>query len=105
MQTQRVLSGFLVTAVLILLACVTVCAAAQENDSGPAQARERRFAVVHVHFGNNCAGYLYVSKESVRYEALVPENYKNHSFQIPRAAITALQPWIVMGQPQNVAEI
>lgn len=105
MQMRRALSGFLVTVVLALLLCATVYATAQENGSGPAQAKEMRFNVVHVHFGNNCAGYLYVSRESVRYEALVPANYKNHSFEIRRAEITALQPWVVMGQPQNVTEI
>jgi hypothetical protein len=46
-----------------------------------------------------------VSQESVRYTAVVPENYKNHSFEIPRAEITALQQWVLMGQAQNVVEI
>lgn len=105
MQTHRLLSGILVTVILTLLPRATVYATTQENASSPAQAQEWRFAVVHTHFGNNCAGYLYVSQESLRYEALVPANYKNHSFQIPRAAITALQPWILLGQPQNIVEI
>jgi hypothetical protein len=105
MQVQRASSGFLVTVILTLLPCATVFANAQQNDSSLAQANERRVSVVHVHFGNNCAGYLYVSPESVRYEALVPANYKNHSFEIQRAAITGLQPWILMGQAQNIVEI
>ncbi|HTC93772.1 MAG TPA: hypothetical protein VK699_10005 [Terriglobales bacterium] len=104
MQIQRAFSRFLIT-VILTLPCAAVYAAAQENNSGPAQAGERRFSVVHVHFGNNCAGYLYVSQGSVRYEALVPANYKNHSFQIQRAAITGVQPWVLMGQRQNVTEI
>ena len=108
MPTQRALSGLFartILAFLALLTCATVQAKAQENDAGPPQPREWRFSVVHAHFGNNCAGYLYVSQESVRYEALVPANYKNHSFQIQRAEITSLQPWVLMGQVQNVAEI
>lgn len=105
MQTHKTFSGILVTIILILLPCATVYCTTQGSDSSSAQAQEVRFAVVHAHFGNNCAGYLYVSQESVRYEALVPVNYKNHSFQISRAAITAVQPWILLGQPQNVAEI
>ena len=105
MQVQRASSGFLVTVILTLLPCATVFANAQQNDSSLAQANERRVSVVHVHFGNNCAGYLYVSPESVRYKALVPATYKNHSFEIQRAAITGLQPWILMGQAQNIVEI
>jgi hypothetical protein len=98
MQMQRAFLGFLATIILTSLPC-----AAQENDS--TQARQLRFRVVHAHFGNNCAGYLFVSQESVRYEALTPDNYKNHSFQIERPAITALQPWVLMGQVQNIVEI
>jgi hypothetical protein len=110
MQMQRLFLGFLVpiivtiivTIILPLLPCI---AQDQDNDSSPAQGKQLRFRVVHTHFGNNCAGYLFVSQESVRYEALVPDNYKNHSFQIQRAAITAVQPWILMGQVQNIVEI
>src|SRR5215472_15345928 len=102
MQMQRAFLGFPIIATIILtfLPCM-----AQESDSGTAQAKPLRFRVVHTHFGNNCAGYLFVSQESVRYEAVVPDNYKNHSFQIERAAITALQPWVLMGQVQNIVEI
>jgi len=88
-----------------LLPCMAGYAAAQEKDSSAAQAKVRRYAVAHAHFGNNCAGYLYVSQESVRYEALVPANYKNHSFELKRTEITALGPWVLMGQMQNIAEI
>jgi len=105
MRMQRVFSGFLARVILSLLVCATGYAAVQENESGPAHTKERRISVVHAHFGNNCAGYLYVSQESLRYEVLAPENYKNHSFQIRRSEITALQPWVVMGQTLNVAEI
>src|SRR5215469_6485620 len=105
MHMQRAFSGFLATVVLSLLACATGYAAVQQNDSAEAHPKELKFNVVHVHFGNNCAGHLYVSPQSLRYKALVPENYKNHSFEIQRSEITALQPWVLMGQAQNVAEI
>jgi hypothetical protein len=105
MEMHRALSGFLVALILTLLPCATVCAEAQQYDSNLAQANQGRVPVVHAHLGNNCAGYLYVSQDSVRYEALVPANYKNHSFEIQRAAITGLQPWILLGQAQNIVEI
>src|SRR5215470_15530937 len=101
MWIQKAFSGFLVTVTLSLLSS----AAAQESDSDAAQPKERRISVVHAQFGNNCAGYLYVSQVSLRYKVLAPANYRNHSFQIQRSEITALQPWVVMGQQQNVTEI
>jgi hypothetical protein len=105
MKKQMAWSGILVAVIVTLLPWAAAYGAAQENDSGSAQAKEMRFNVVHAHLGSNCAGYLYVSREGVRYEAQVPANYQNHSFQIERSAITALQPWVLMGQAQNVTEI
>jgi hypothetical protein len=105
MRAQRTLSEFPAIVVLTLLPCAAAFASAQERFPSPAQGNERRFSVVHAHVGNNCAGYLYVSQESVRYDAMVPPNFKDHSFQIRRADILALQPWILMGQPQNIVEI
>ena len=105
MRTQRTPSECPAIVVLTLLPCVAAFASAQERFPSPAQGNERRFSVVHAHVGNNCAGYLYVSQQSVRYDAMVPPNFKDHSFQIQRAEILALQPWILMGQPQNIVEI
>ena len=102
---QRASSGFLVTILVTLLIGATASVTAQDNHSSQPQPKKLRFTVVHAHFGNNCAGYLYVGQESVRYEAVAPANYASHSFQIERSAITALQPWVLMGQPQNVVEI
>jgi hypothetical protein len=90
---------------LSLLVCATQYIAAQENDSGPEQTKARRISVVHSHAAGNCAGYLYVTQESLRYKVLAPENNKNHSFQIQRSEITALRPWVLMGQPTNLTEI
>jgi len=105
MRMQRVFSGFLLTVVLSLLVCATEYAASQEDNSGAAHSNERRLSVVHSHAAGSCAGYLYVSQETLRYEVLAPENNKNHSFQIRRSEITALRPWVLMGQTLNVTEI
>src|SRR5215472_17709113 len=106
MQMQRAFLGFpIIVTIILTLLPYAAQAQVQDNDSSLAQAKQLRFRVVHTHFGNNCAGYLFVSQEAVRYETLVPDNYKNHSFQIERAAITALQPWVLMGQVQNIVEI
>src|ERR1700680_2166909 len=104
-QMQRPFSGFLATAILSSVVSVASYVTAQDDNPNSTHPKERRISVVHAHFGTNCAGYLYVSQESVRYEALAPENFKNHSFQIRRAEITALQPWVLMGQVQNLTEI
>jgi hypothetical protein len=104
MHLQRVLPGLVIVA-LALLHCANALAIAQDTDSNRPRPGEMRFHVVHAHLSGNCAGYFYVSQESVRYTAVVPENYKNHSFEIPRAEITALQQWVLMGQAQNVVEI
>ncbi|HLW53334.1 MAG TPA: hypothetical protein VKW06_10865 [Candidatus Angelobacter sp.] len=100
----------LVVAVAILLSGAHICAAAQDDANNANGSRAKGpttlvFSVVHVHFGNNCAGRLYVNREKVRYEVLAPENFKSHSFEIERSSITAVQPWVLMGQPQNIVEM
>ena len=103
MPMQRALSGFLAAFLLGMLFGATAPAIAQENDSLKPRSGELRFKVVHVHLSGNCAGYFYVSRDAVRYKAVVPENSASHSFEIRREEITALQPWVLMGQPQNLA--
>lgn len=105
MKMQRTLSGLLATLILTFLPCVTVQSVAQGNDSAAAKPLKRRFSVVHVHLSDNCAGYLYVTEDSVRYKALVPKGYQSHSFEIQRAEITTLQPWVLRGQKKNIVEI
>ncbi|MFZ0818551.1 MAG: FecR domain-containing protein [Candidatus Acidiferrales bacterium] len=49
-----------------------------------------RFPVMHVHGGmsaSGCYGYLYFSRESVRYEVVGPEKFKSHSFEHSRAEV------------------
>jgi hypothetical protein len=104
MHMQRAFTGLRATILLSLLAAAIGQVAAQD-DSDQAQPKQRRVSVVHVHLGDNCAGYLYITEEGLRYKVLAPENHKNHSFQIRRDEITALQPWVFMGQQQNITEI
>jgi hypothetical protein len=105
MHMQRAVSGFLVAFILALLPHAVAQAVAQDNEANRPRAGEMRFRVVHAHLANNCAGYFYVSQQSVRYTAVVPENYASHSFEIPRADVTAVQQWVLMGKTQNVVEI
>jgi hypothetical protein len=64
-----------------------------------------RFPVAHLHIGTWCMGYFYVTEEGIRYEVVGPEKYKGHSFQLQRSEMKAVQPWNLMGQLQNIAEI
>src|SRR5260370_1768534 len=66
---------------------------------------EVRFPVAHAHTGSWCMGYLYISADSIRYEVVRPDKDKKHSFQIARSELTAVQQWVLMGTPQNAAEI
>jgi hypothetical protein len=95
MQTQIVLKGIAVLAAMLLLA----------DQPATAQTDEMRFPVAHVHFGAVCRGFLYVSSSGVRYEAVQPTKDKSHSFQLSRSEIAGVQPWIVAGMAQNIAEI
>ena len=104
MHLQRALTGLRAIVLLSLLAGAMGQVAAQD-DSDQAQPKQRRVSVVHVHLGDNCAGYLYITEEGLRFKVLAPEDYKSHSFQIRRDEITALQPWVFQGQQQNITEI
>lgn len=48
-----------------------------------------RHVVAHAHrmtwFG--CFGYLYFSRDKVRYEVVHPQRSKEHSFELPRSAL------------------
>ncbi|HXP86089.1 MAG TPA: hypothetical protein VN841_15295 [Bryobacteraceae bacterium] len=95
MPTRNALTGTLLIAAVLPL---------MEGRAG-AQAGEARFPVAHFHFGTVCRGFLYVSSNGVRYEVVQPVKDRNHSFQISRGELTAVQPWIVAGRMQNIAEI
>ena len=95
---QRTVSVFLIASVLC--ACIPMMA----HTAGQADRGTVRLTVAHQHFGSWCVGYLYVNAREVWYEVGGPERYKNHAFRIERSQIIARQ-WVVMGQPQNVAEL
>ena len=52
-----------------------------------------RFAVAHGHHFGFCLGYLYISKEGIRYEEVTPASDHDHSFEAPRSAIDFVGQW------------
>jgi hypothetical protein len=99
----------LVLAPILCAAVIAAEGAARQSAAvaaaNPPPVDEMRFPVAHAHFGGVCRGYLSVGPSSVRYAVVQPDKDKNHSFQILRSEITALHPWILGGQAQNIAEI
>jgi len=100
------------TALLLLgawLLSVSVCAqsaappvpaAPDVNDSGPLQ-----FPVAHAHFGSWCMGYLTITPEEVRYQAVGSHGKDEHSFQMKREQVLFLNYWVLASQPMNAVEI
>lgn len=64
-----------------------------------------RFPVAHEHTASWCLGYLYVSKELVRFEVNRPEHDKKHSFEIRRSELQPAHLWLFLGQEQNAVEL
>ena len=95
MQARFFFKRFRMLAVILCLA----------RGSPSSEAGEARYPVAHAHFGTVCRGFLYVGSNSVRYEVVQPAKDKNHSFQVPRSEILGVQPWIMAGREQNIAEI
>jgi hypothetical protein len=95
MKTRIVFNGMPVLAAMLWLS----------DRPAAAQTNETRFPVAHVHFGTVCRGFLYVGSNTVRYEVVQPDKDKGHSFQLTRSEIAGVQPWIVAGRAQNIAEI
>lgn len=56
-----------------------------------------RYPVMHYHTGIGptvgCAGYLYFSRDAVRYEVTAPANDRSHSFDHAKTEITAVGQW------------
>jgi len=50
-------------------------------------------------------GYLYLSADRIRYEVIRPDKDKRHGFQISRSELIAVQQWVLMGTPENAAEV
>lgn len=82
---------------LALLTCVLAANAvadAQSKDSGEGMQLARdgtnptlRFPVAHAHAMGICVGYLYISRDEVRYEAVGPDNAHSDSFDFRRDQI------------------
>jgi len=64
-----------------------------------------RYPVGHQHAGSVCSGFLYFSRDSIRYEVLSPERDKSHSFDHKRSDLTVIGQWRFWGQPIEAAEL
>lgn len=73
--------------------------------AGNVVGNEQRFPVAHAHTASWCVGYLYVSENRVRYEVVQPERDKKHSFDLARSEIGTVQQWMLLGTPENGAEV
>lgn len=63
-----------------------------------------RYPVAHQHAASGCGGYLYFSRDTIRYEVVQPEKDKGHSFQQRRADLTVAGQWRFWGQAMDEAE-
>jgi hypothetical protein len=61
--------------------------------------------VAHAHFGSLCVGYLRISPDGVRYDAVRSHGKDQHSFQLKRDQVQFLNYWVLAGQPMNAVEI
>ncbi|MBZ5646832.1 MAG: hypothetical protein LAN37_06370 [Acidobacteriia bacterium] len=63
-----------------------------------------RYPVAHQHAASGCGGYLYFSRDTIRYEVVHPESDKGHSFEYKRSDLTVAGQWRFWGQPMDEAE-
>jgi len=63
-----------------------------------------RFAVAHKHSFSWCYGYLYVARDSVRFEVVQPSSDHGHGFTAKRFEVRASQ-WSVLGNPLPGVEL
>ena len=63
-----------------------------------------RYPVAHQHAASGCGGYLYFSRDSIRYEVVRPEGDKGHSFEQKRSDLTVAGQWRFWGQAIDEAE-
>jgi hypothetical protein len=63
-----------------------------------------RYPVAHQHAASGCGGYLYFSRDTIRYEVVKPESDKRHSFEQKRSDLTVAGQWRFWGQPMDEAE-
>jgi len=55
-----------------------------------------RFAVAHQHKASACYGYLYITREMMRFEVIQPEKDREHGFSYPRSSVTEARQWKLM---------
>jgi hypothetical protein len=95
----------------VLLSCFVLLPAecrpqqAGSTDAGNGRPRQLRFTVAHAHTATWCVGYLYISKDRVRYEVVQPAIDQQHSFDLARTDITTMRQWVLIGTPENAVEI
>jgi len=64
-----------------------------------------RIAVAHQHTASGCAGYLYVDRETIRYEVKWPAKDQGHGFEFPRSALTVARQWTLLATALPEAEL
>lgn len=61
-----------------------------------------RFMVAHDHgwgsWSRFCVGFLFLTREEIRYEVLRPRENRDHGFRLPRQAILEAGQWRVLGR-------
>ena len=65
----------------------------------------RPHVILHTYSGGTCYGYLYVSRESVRYDVVWPEKDKGHSFELRRADVASAEEWVYLGVATQLLQI
>lgn len=63
-----------------------------------------RFAVGHQHTATGCYGYMYITRQEIRYEVKSPEKDSDHGFRYPRVSLTEARQWRLMGSSLPEAE-
>ncbi len=105
----------LVSATVLLLAALSSAQFGKRSPSAPSSGDAVelvsggdnpvfRYPVAHQHAASACVGYLYFSRDSIRYEVLRPDTDKRHSFEQKRADLTTAGQWRFWGQPLDEAE-
>ena len=55
-----------------------------------------KIPVAHQHTSTGCLGYLYITREEIWYEVVVPIGDRDHAFRFPRATLTEARQWKFM---------
>jgi len=72
--------------------------------SGPGGEFILRYPVAHQHAATGCLGWLYISRDTMRYEVLHPPQDMGHAFELKRSDLTVAQQWRFWGKLFNEAE-